>query len=181
MSMRTNYTIHEDRHGAYVIFISPQDEQAFVNHNDAIRLNLFQKCISVHRYQRSKYLWAETRSNKKREANSVHRMILNPPDYMQVDHIDHNGLNNRRHNLRLATRSENAKNQRLQNQDKSSKFKGVTWRASRNKWIAQIGLSGIRTHLGLFVKEIDAAIAYNRAATKHFGEFALLNKVREDF
>ncbi len=60
---------------------------------------------------------------------------------------------------------------------KSSKYKGVHWSNTHNKWVAQIQYKGKQTYLGLFKKEDDAAISYNVKATELFGEFAHLNEV----
>jgi hypothetical protein len=98
-----------------------------------------------------------------------------------VDHIDHNGLNNGRSNLRLATFSENLQNKRkcgcMNGKNTSSKFKGVNWHSIHNRWMSRIKINGIRKSLGSFKIEKDAAIAYNNAAIEYFGEFAQLNEV----
>lgn len=92
-----------------------------------------------------------------------------------VDHIDRDGLNNRRDNLRYATHSQNMAN-RATMASNTSGYKGVTWRAQRNKWIAKIMLDGHSKYLGHFDNPTDAAIAYNLAAIRYHGEFAYLNK-----
>lgn len=93
-----------------------------------------------------------------------------------VDHIDGNPLNNRRSNLRVADKRTNAQNMKS-NIGTTSKFKGVCWDKARNKWRANIKIGDKQTHLGRFVTEKEAAIAYNNAAKQHYGEFARLNKV----
>jgi hypothetical protein len=96
-----------------------------------------------------------------------------------VDHIDGNGLNNCRSNIRLATISLNHANQKKRSIDHGkpclSKFKGVTWVKRTRKWQAYIRPNGKQTHLGYFTSEVEAARAYDRAALEHFGEFALIN------
>ena len=106
----------------------------------------------------------------------MHRFILNPPKDIGIDHIDHNGLNNRRENLRLATPSQNQANSYGKRFGKYSKFKGVTFNKIGG-WQAQIGKNNKMIYLGCFSKEEDAARAYNKAAIKLFGEFAYLNKI----
>jgi hypothetical protein len=101
----------------------------------------------------------------------MHRQITRAPDHLVVDHIDHNGLNNRRANLRLCTFAENCRNLRI-TRHKTSKYKGVHWHKGQKKWAAQITANGKRHHLGYFAKEIDAAQAYDRAAPKYHGQFA---------
>ena len=90
----------------------------------------------------------------------------------QCDHVDGNGLNNRRHNLRLATSSQNCKNRRPHG---VSQYLGVYFHGPSGKWLAQISAVGVRRHIGLFANEEDAASAYDRAAREHHGEFARLN------
>jgi len=104
----------------------------------------------------------------------MHRQITNAPDHLVVDHIDHNGLNNRRSNLRLATFTQNCQNQRRLSH-KTSKYKGVHWHKKNKKWAAQIASNKKTYRLGYFTNEIDAAHAYDRAAQKYHGDFASLN------
>ena len=92
-----------------------------------------------------------------------------------VDHINHNGLDNRRCNLRLVTQSQNMCNMRITPRSKSSCFKGVHWFGRTNKWQAQIMMDGKRVHLGYFVDEVDAARAYDEAAKKLHGHNCWLN------
>lgn len=92
-----------------------------------------------------------------------------------VDHIDQDGLNNCRSNLRLATQAQNLRNtsSRL---NSSSRFKGVSLRPN-GKWKAQIQINGCNKHIGYFDTEEEAATAYNEAALQDHGEFACLNEV----
>ncbi len=103
----------------------------------------------------------------------LHRIIMNPPENMEIDHKDHNGLNNKKDNLRLATRKDNAHNRR--NFEHTSIYKGVF--KYRNNWRASIRVNCHKIYLGDFFSEIEAAKAYNEAALKHFGEFALINNI----
>ena len=113
-----------------------------------------------------------------RTTKFLHRFILDTPTGMHTDHINGNGLDNRRSNLRVCTNAENRRNQRSQT-GRSSKFKGVNWHKMAAKWRAQVKVDGKTKHLGYFASEIDAARAYDTAALKYFGEFALLNDVCE--
>ena len=105
----------------------------------------------------------------------MHRAILDAPTGIEVDHIDGDGLNNTRQNLRLATHRQNSYNVAKKNRGKS-KYKGVSWRADRKKWKATLTF-GKQIYLGLFDNELDAAIAYNRAAKLYFGQHAWLNNL----
>ncbi len=104
----------------------------------------------------------------------MHRLIINAPPGLFVDHIDHNGLNNRKSNLRLCTNAQNQQNSRPRSGG-TSKYKGVHWEKNRNKFRARITYNGKNIHLGMFENEIDAARAYDKAAKKFFKEFAYLN------
>jgi hypothetical protein len=96
---------------------------------------------------------------------------MNAPTGIEVDHRNHNGLDNRRSNLRLATGHQNQGNRRPQGG--SPRFKGVY--LSRSKWVAQIRFGGSKRYLGRFTVEEDAARAYDAAARLIFGEFACTN------
>ena len=98
--------------------------------------------------------------------------LLKPHEY--VDHINGDGLDNRRENLRLATKSQNAMNARKRS-DNSSGYKGVTYHKQKNRWTAEIRVNKERIYLGCFTTPEDAYSAYCEAAKKHFGEFARLD------
>lgn len=106
----------------------------------------------------------------------MHRTIMNAQKGQIVDHIDGDGLNNQRSNLRFATTSQNAQNMRVHKTSVSG-YKGVTWRKLDKLWYANIVINGKVLGLGNFKIKEDAAHAYNAAAIKHFGEFAHLNKI----
>jgi len=108
----------------------------------------------------------------------MHRIILNPPSGKETDHINSNGLDNRRCNLRACTRSQNHMNRRKK-AGCTSQFKGVAWNIYHQQWQASLMVDYKRQHLGLFENEQDAARAYNAAARERFGEFARLNEVTE--
>lgn len=95
---------------------------------------------------------------------------------MQLDHINRDKGDNRIENLRICDHAQNQTNNRLR-EHCSSRYKGVCRYKPLGKWMAYITANGKRIHLGYHVEERDAARAYNRAATKHFGEYAHLNEV----
>jgi hypothetical protein len=110
---------------------------------------------------------------------SLHRLILGAQPGEFVDHIDGDGLNNRKRNLRICTNSENSMNRRPQKG--TSIYKGVYWHKDNKKWRARIRLNGKLIFLGYFNNEITAARAYDKKARELFGEFANLNfKSRKD-
>lgn len=104
----------------------------------------------------------------------MHRLILNTPDGMVVDHVNQNGLDNRRNNIRNCTQSQN-----MQNSGKKKTnpwgFKGVSFHKPTKSWMARIRFSnGFRKNLGYFRTPKDAGEAYAIAAKIHHGEFARL-------
>lgn len=104
----------------------------------------------------------------------MHRFLI--PDSSEVDHKDGNGLNNqRKSNIRPATRLQNCQSIRLKRLDATSKFRGVRWHVKDRKWHARISVNGESFYLGMFADEIKAARAYDVAARKYFGEFACPN------
>jgi len=103
----------------------------------------------------------------------MHRLITGAPKGFFVDHENHNGLDNRKQNLRLCTRAQNNRNQRPYG--KTSRYKGVSRYKRTNRYIAAICYQGKRFHLGYFKDEIDAAKAYDKKARELFGRFAYLN------
>lgn len=105
---------------------------------------------------------------------SMHRLILDISGDERVDHIDCNGLNNTRANLRLATPAQNMYNRRMNKNNKTG-YKGV--RIDQGKYRADIRKDGKMKFLGFFDNLIDAAKAYDQAAIKLFGEFARTNGV----
>jgi hypothetical protein len=108
------------------------------------------------------------------KALKMHRVIMNAPEDLFVDHIDHNGLNNCKTNLRLCTRAQNNRNIPPA-KGKSSKYKGVGWDKGTKKWRTKIRFNTKLHHIGYFENEIEAAKAYDEKAVELFGEFACLN------
>ena len=117
------------------------------------------------------------RADGKRQVR-MHRVVVNAPRGLVVDHIDHNGLHNVKRNLRQCTKSQNARNQRPQ-VGRSSKYAGVGWHKGDGKWYARVNDSGHQHWLGTFTSEREAAKARDEAAKQIFGRFAHLNFPKE--
>lgn len=110
----------------------------------------------------------------------MHRLILVPYRTEEVDHIDGNGLNNIRANIRICTHSQNLMN-KFKRGTFSSKYKGVYWDKERNSWRAECAVDYIRHRGGRWEKEELAAIAYNEMAKRLFRNFCNLNIVPAEF
>lgn len=107
----------------------------------------------------------------------LHREIMRPGDGFEIHHINGDGLDNQRCNLRVVTSQQNKQGYRRKRIGVTSKYRGVHWEKRTRSWRADIGLNKIYTTLGRFDNQKDAARAYNEAAKRLFGEFAHLNKV----
>lgn len=110
---------------------------------------------------------------KTKEFILMHRILLNPSNNFQVDHKDNDGLNNKRSNLRLATKIQNDRNRK--SYKGTSKYKGVWFSKRDQKWKSTIYVNRKQINIGTFINEIDAAKAYDKKAKELFGEFAKLN------
>lgn len=96
----------------------------------------------------------------------LHRILMQPAKGQVVDHIDGDGLNNKRSNLRICTQSQNVANSR----SRSGKLKGI-WQIHNGRWTAQVAKDGKRYHLGYFSTPDEAFEAYKLAAKRLHGEF----------
>lgn len=103
----------------------------------------------------------------------MHRRITGARSGQEVDHINGDGLDNRRSNLRLCTRAQNSWNSK----SKLSDMKGVHRTKGSKPWVALIRVNGKRHYLGNFLTKIEGARAYNDAAKKYYGDFAYLNQI----
>jgi len=111
----------------------------------------------------------------------IHRLVmgLTSQDGKQVDHIDGNGLNNTRQNLRICNNQSNSAN-RPGYTGSTSKYKGVSFRTSANRWQSTIKTNGKIKWLGTFKTQEEAAMAYDSASIELFGEFAYQNFPKSD-
>jgi len=114
---------------------------------------------------------------KKRLYIKMHRQVIKPPQGLLIDHINRNGLDNRKANLRPVTYAQNMLNReyKFKRKRSRSKYKGVGWHKYTNKWHAQICHNRKRKSIGYFDSELAAARAYDKAAREYHKEFASLN------
>ncbi len=130
-----------------------------------------------------RFRWRVHRSNKRtsyavRYINgktiAMQNELLSPLPGIVVDHINHNGLDNRRANLRLCMQADNVLNSRPR-RNSSSKYKGVSWHKGARKWQARIARRGVRYFLGYFHNQLEAAFAYDDKAREFNDAFLYLN------
>jgi len=151
-----------------------QGQNAIVDAEDYDRVRRHKWCLSRTGHQ----LYAQRRYRGK--TLRMHQFIMNPPKGMVVDHIDGNGLNNRRCNLRICKQQQNIWNRRKKSRRASSRYIGVYRYTHRpDRWFARVQCDGDKMHLGPFDTEIEAARARDRKAVERFGEYAQLNLPEE--
>lgn len=115
----------------------------------------------------------------KRTAMCMHREIIEAKKGDEVDHINGDGLDNRKSNLRLCTHQQNISNRKV-NKNSKSGYKGVLLMVDKKRlkpWRSHITSKGIRTNIGMYATKEEAARAYNKKAVELFGSFARLNHI----
>ncbi len=129
---------------------------------------------------RKRYVYRQVRTKSGKQSIYLHRELMAVPRGIEVDHINGDSLDNRRCNLRLASRLQNVANRGPNNgQNKTSKYKGVSLDRRNGKWVASMYEHRRRIKIGSFDSEAEAANAYNRAALDRFGEFAYQNDIQK--
>lgn len=153
-----------------------QGKVALVDDSDFERVNQFKWYAQRGWYGTTGITWYARRAFQRSLGRQgwirLHQFIL--PGADGIDHKNGNGLDCRKQNLRSATDAQNQGNRKKQ-AGASSKYKGVCWHRAARKWAAGICSRGVSKHLGVFVEEKEAAMAYDTEAKKLFGEFARLN------
>lgn len=114
------------------------------------------------------------RIGKKKISIRMHRLILNAPKGMEVDHKDGNGLNNQKENIRLCTHAENQQNKQTQ-KNNTSGYIGVQWSEDKKRWVVYLTVNKKQKYFGSFRDKVEAAKAHDKATLKYRGEFAFLN------
>jgi len=152
-----------------------QPRYAIVDAEDYERLKVYEWFAST----RGGCFYAARRTPSRKAGKyslkTMHREIIEPGEGKVVDHINHDGMNNRKSNLRPATHAQNMQNRKKSLQPSTSKYKGVYWDKECKKWRVMINIDGTRTALGYFKDEVAAGKAYDKAAIKYYGEFACPN------
>lgn len=157
-----------------------QGKFAKIDDEDYERTSIYNWSIlkSVHKSGTNYYAVRGIKVNGKNYLVKLHNFIIGIiPENMEVDHKNRDSLDNQKNNLRICTRTQNVINVRKR-QGTSSQYKGVQWVKSMRKWRVMISINKKNTLVGDFKIEVDAAIAYNNAALKYFGEFAYINIIK---
>jgi hypothetical protein len=145
------------------LIITIGDKQIFIDRKDLKGIDLFNLRITANGYAAI-------------GDKLLHRIIMNPPENMQIDHVNKNTLDNRRCNLRVCTVSQNQMNRGKQ-KNNSTGYKGVNQdkRCKRKKYRTRITKDKKTYYLGNFEKPSEAGQAYKKAVKQHHGEFARVN------
>ena len=154
--------------GHFVMIPLTQGKFALVDECDAEWIESFGKWYAAGR---DRTYYAARGGSKSSQRIFMHWLIAG---CKRPDHVNRNGLDNRRINLRAATGTQNIANQGLSRRNTSG-YKGVSWHRPAGLWTVNIRVEGRVTHLGYFEDPVEGARAYNAAALEHFGEFAWLN------
>lgn len=145
-----------------------QGKVALVDDADYERVNKYKWYAA--RNHKTWYAQRRVRNDPKRKTIIMHGYILGW--FKGIDHINGDGLDNRRKNLRRSSHSTNSQNKQGRGR---SKFIGVCWLAKRRRWVARIKVMGVRKYLGHFTEEVDAAIAYDKAVLKERAGYVRTN------
>ena len=149
---------------------------ALVNDDDYGRINSSKWCVARGRQGRLVAMRTD-RNDEQQRTVLMHREIIGEnliPKGFVIDHINGNPLDNRRQNLRICKRGQNTKNCKKYTNNTTG-FMGVHYNIRLNKWTAKIQSNGISYWLGTFVSPMEAAMAYDEAASDLHNEFATLN------
>ncbi len=151
-----------------IIWLSKVGKYTIVDNEDADWLNSFKWSFKEGNYAKRNLRKADIGSKK------MHRLVMDAPEGLAIDHINGNGLDNRKINLRFCSARGNSINKKRR-KDNSSGFTGVYYRKNSNKWFARIYLDGSKginpLNLGTFETAEEAAHAYSTAARLHYKEF----------
>ena len=169
---RNDLPIYRDPFGDYCKIPLTQGKYAKVDPEDYIWLSQFRWHYKVNKC--AIYAVRDISVAGRSKRIFMHRLIMKTPPHLVCDHINHDGLDNRRQNLRNCTIGQNNANSRSA-RGSSSRYKGVSWSKRRRKWAVYIKKNGIQLNLGCFDDEVEAAKAYDKAAKTLHGEFAQLN------
>lgn len=155
------------------VIYTAKNEEILVDDEDFEELNKRVWMIHTKRGYVAGYYIGDKYEDRKKKM--MHRIIMNAPDHLEVDHINGVKTDNRRCNLRLCDKSQNGANKPPMRNNKTG-FKGVSFDKRENKYRAAIKFQG-KKYQKNFKSAVEAARQYNKWAREFFGEFAYLNRV----
>lgn len=155
------------------VTINVKGHDVLLSKEDAHLIDLYSWCVSDG-WGGTKYVTVNVRRNGKWSTVWLHRLIAGTPDGFETDHINGDGLDNRRENLRVVTHRQNALNS-VKKKDAASRFKGVYYVARIDCWRARIRTDCGRKCLGYYKSEVEAAFMYDIASLELHGEFGRRN------
>lgn len=153
-----------------------KDKFAMVDDEDYEKVSQHKWHVFMRKDKKSLYATYTLHDLKNHKDTTIrmHRFIMDASKNTQVDHIDGNGLNNQKNNLRFSTNQLNQAN-KGKNKNNKSGFKGVSFNNQHKRYISQVMFDGKVIYLGLYVDPIEAAKAHDKKAKELFGEFARTN------
>ena len=159
--------VHED-YAEIVIYNQKCEEVArtLIDIDDVDKIKNYKWCLKAQGY---------IHSGSKSKIINLHRLIMDCPDDMVVDHINHNKLDNRKSNLRICTHHQNSMNI-SKHSNNTSGVSGINWRKDEQKWVARIGINNKRLFLGYFNTKKEAIEARKQAEIDLFGEYRNKNE-----
>jgi len=143
-------------------------QECVIDVEDMNKLRIHQWCSSSADNNRF-YAATHIRINGKLKQKTMHRVLMGDPKGFPIDHINRDGLDNRRSNLRVASALLNSLN-RESDRGATSKYLGVFWETYSGKWRARIHIDGKSKHVGRYKDEREAGICRARAFVSHYGE-----------
>ena len=171
--------IIESKHGTFTVLYDAEDHDKV----SAYRWRVQKDSSTKHKFYVKTHIphpdggWYCSPNGHKRRRRTIlqiHRLIMDAPKGMDVDHINGNPLDNRKSNLRICSRAENLRN-RGANKNNTSGYKGVSWHKRNKKWACQIKHNYKKIHVGNYATPEEAARAYDKKAKELHGEYAYLN------
>ena len=169
--------IIESKHGTLTVLYDAEDHDKVSAHRWCVRkvsTGAFYVTTHVPHPDGGWYCSPNGHKQRRQAGLQIHRLIMDAPKGMCVDHINGNPLDNRKSNLRICTNAENQRN-RGANKNNKSGYKGVYWTKPNKRWLSQIRHNGKQVYIGHYKNKEEAARAYDKKAKELHGEFAYLN------
>ena len=169
--------IIESKHGTFTVLYDAEDHDKVIAHKWCVsetKKDRFYVRTHIPHPDGGWYYPPNGNRGRRRATLPIHRLIMDAPKGMEVDHINGNPLDNRKSNLRICTIAENLRNKGA-GKNNTSGYKGVSWVKRNKRWLAQIKHNGKQVYIGHYKNKEEAARAYDKKAKELHGEYAYLN------